>query len=120
MKLTPFGRKVRELRLQVGCRLREMAEFIGCTDAYLSAVEIGKKPIHDDLVSNAIRFFASKNIDASILRSAADQSRGSINVEELNYDERGILAAFARRFPGSSEQDRVKMLTKLNQLFEDA
>jgi len=41
--MTPFGRKVRELRAARGVTMKEMAEALRVTPAYLSALEHGKR-----------------------------------------------------------------------------
>lgn len=41
--MTPFGRRVRDLRAQRGITLAEMAEGLGVTPAYLSALEHGRR-----------------------------------------------------------------------------
>lgn len=42
--MTPFGRKLREMREARGVTLSEMAEAIGVSAAYLSALEHGRRP----------------------------------------------------------------------------
>jgi transcriptional regulator with XRE-family HTH domain len=41
--MTPFGDKMRKLRAERGVTLKEMAEAIGVSAAYLSALEHGKR-----------------------------------------------------------------------------
>lgn len=41
--MTPFGRRVRELRAARGVTLAQMAQALGVTPAYLSALEHGKR-----------------------------------------------------------------------------
>ena len=41
--MTPFGRKLRELRAERGVTLKAMAEAIGVSPAYLSALEQGRR-----------------------------------------------------------------------------
>lgn len=41
--MTPFGQKLRELRRSRGITQRELAEAIGVTPAYLSALEHGQR-----------------------------------------------------------------------------
>lgn len=118
MKLTPFGLRVRQLRLELGLKLKEMADALGNTSAYLSAVETGKKPANEEIVERSIQFFANYDVDASDLRAKADESREAVNVEGLGSDERGAIAAFARQLPGRSQTERKEMLEKLKALME--
>jgi transcriptional regulator with XRE-family HTH domain len=41
--VTPFGERMRKLRAERGVTLKEMAEGIGVSSAYLSALEHGKR-----------------------------------------------------------------------------
>lgn len=41
--MTPFGDRMRKLRAERGVTLKEMAEAIGVSSAYLSALEHGKR-----------------------------------------------------------------------------
>ena len=42
--MTPFGRRLRELRTARGATLCDMAEALGVSAAYLSALETGRRP----------------------------------------------------------------------------
>lgn len=121
MNLTPFGQKVRELRIQARVRLNVMAEAIGYSEAYLSAVETGRKPINDELLEKTIDYFMnlSTPFNPQELERAADESKKSINVESLEDLERGVLGAFARKLPGASEEARAEILNRLSKVLED-
>lgn len=41
--MTPFGKRMRELRTKRGVTLRAMADAVGVSPAYLSALELGKR-----------------------------------------------------------------------------
>jgi transcriptional regulator with XRE-family HTH domain len=41
--MTPFGDRMRKLRMERGVTLKDMAEAIGVSSAYLSALEHGKR-----------------------------------------------------------------------------
>ena len=41
--MTPFGDRMRKLRSERGITLKEMAEALGVSSAYLSALEHGKR-----------------------------------------------------------------------------
>lgn len=41
--MTPFGDRMRKLRIERGVTLKEMAEALGVSSAYLSALEHGKR-----------------------------------------------------------------------------
>lgn len=72
-------------RLKHRIRQNVMAPAIGLSVQYLSAVETGRKPVHDELLEASIKFFQQidAGFDADALRAAADQSRRQVSVEAL-------------------------------------
>jgi transcriptional regulator with XRE-family HTH domain len=56
--MTPFGAKLRDLRRQRGITMKKMAEAIGVTPAYLSALEHGHRGLPSwYLVQRIIAYF---------------------------------------------------------------
>lgn len=120
MKLTPFGLCVRKLRLEANCRLKDMAEALGCSSAYLSAIEVGKRPVTEEISSKAIQFFEERGIHAKTqIIESADRSRHTLDMDSLLGDERGVLAAFARRMPEADHDRRSEMLRKLQDILHE-
>lgn len=120
MKLTPFGLCVRKLRLEAGCRLKDMADYLGCSSAYLSAIEVGKRPVSEEITNKTIQFFEGRGIHAhQQISEAADKSQQSLNMDSLLGDERGVLAAFARRMPDADQGKRAEMLRKLQDILNE-
>lgn len=80
--MTPFGRRVRDLRAQRGVTLTEMARAIGVTPTYLSALETGKrgKPTWA-LTQRIIAYFNVIWDEAEALRALADLSDPRVVVD---------------------------------------
>lgn len=100
MKLSAFGLCVRKMRLELGLKLREMAEALGVSSPYLSSIELGEKTLTAKVADQAIAYFRSKNVSSeqlAELRQACDQSMKSVPVSMLQADDRNLVAAFARR-----------------------
>lgn len=99
MKLSPFGLCVRKLRLEIGTTLKNMADALGVSSAYLSAVELGEKPLTQKLIEETVTYF-EPHVNAEMLdeiRSAGAETMVSIPVGGLPGRDRGLVAAFARR-----------------------
>lgn len=98
--LTPFGMEVRKLRIETGTKLKELAEHLKVSSAYLSSVESGKKDLPEHIVKGVIRFFDLKAPAARQLRELADQSRQAIRLDlrRSSTPARELAAVFARRF----------------------
>lgn len=99
MKLTPFGLCVRKIRLELGLTLKEMATAVSVSSAYLSSVELGEKALNNNLIEDVSRYLQDRITLEQLdeLRGAAAQSIKMVPVSNLSADERGLVAAFARR-----------------------
>lgn len=100
MKLTPFGRTARTLRMDFDVALKEMAEAMNISSAYLSSIEHGDKKLTDAHVQSAIAFFESKGATAlqlSCLRDDGERSKDVLITNSLTGDAKTLVAAFARR-----------------------
>lgn len=80
--MTPFGRRVRDLRAARGVTLTQMAEAIGVTPTYLSALENGKrgKPTWA-LVQRVIAYFNVIWDEAEDLQRLAELSHPRVTVD---------------------------------------
>lgn len=99
MKLTPFGLAVREIRLRLGLTLKDMAEFLRTSSAYVSAIEFGEKTLTAKHLDLTVQYFRGKVEEAELskIREAGLASMKSIPIEGLNMDSKQLVAAFARR-----------------------
>lgn len=80
--MTPFGRKVRELRDQRGISLRQMATDLEVTPAYLSALEHGhRSPPNWALVQRIIAYFELIWDDADELEEVARNSHPRVVID---------------------------------------
>lgn len=101
--LTEFGAQVRKYRIDVNVTLKTMAEELGVSSAFLSAVEMGRKNLTTDIVEKSVAFFDKRDIDASDLRTLASRSVKRLDLETFDDKSREMVLAFARRFPTLSE-----------------
>ncbi len=92
--MTPFGRRVRALRQQRGMTLAEMAEGLGVTPAYLSALEHGKRgrPTFT-LIQGAIHLLGVIWDEADELIRLADLSHPRVTVDTAGLDPEATLFA---------------------------
>lgn len=61
MKLTPFGKCIRKLRIDKGVTMRDMSIEFGKSSAYLSAMELGKKAVTYKHLENCIEYMGELN-----------------------------------------------------------
>jgi transcriptional regulator with XRE-family HTH domain len=110
--VTPFGEKVRALRAERGIALKDMAEEIGVTPTYLSALEHGRrgKPTWD-MLQRIIQYFNVIWDDAEELQRLAMLSHPRVTIDTAGLPPSATL--FANRLQrciadlGSDELDAL-------------
>ncbi|HWI27418.1 MAG TPA: helix-turn-helix transcriptional regulator [Stellaceae bacterium] len=113
--MTPFGERLRQLRAERGISLKQMAEALGVSAAYLSALEHGRRgrPTHAIVVA----ICAQLNIiwdEADELHRLARLSHPRITVDTAGLSPAAtelanLLAERIRKLP----RDRVDLLLDL-------
>ena len=112
--LTEFGKILRKLRIECGELIKDMAEKLGCTASYLSAVEIGKRPIPIGWADKIASCYSLNKEEAKKLEKAAmlDVKSIKIDVSGFQEDKREAALLFARRFKDLDEES-VSSIRKL-------
>lgn len=108
MKLTEFGKFSRKLRIDNDEILKTMAEKLGVTSSYLSAVEMGKRNIPNTWEERIIRVYRLNEENRIKLRKAIEYSRKVIRVNIENYDnnEKDIILMLVRRMGSLNEKEK--------------
>lgn len=123
--MTPFGKEIRKLRIDADITMSEMAKGLGKLPSYLSAVEIGDKPLSDEFAKAMIGYlrelpyFRKHRLDEGHLFRLADRTRRTVNVQALQDRDREVVAAFARRLPSMSADKRANVNKKLEEWLSD-
>lgn len=115
--LTAFGRFCRKLRIDQGELLKDMAEKLGVTPSYLSAVEIGKRSIPKSWPELIKQKYSLSHDQFAELLEAVKLSQSSLKIDLTNYSEsdREIMLAFARQFSSLDDNAKQHIKTLLNQ-----
>ena len=114
--LTKFGKELRKIRLDRDELLKDMAQKLGITVAYLSAVENGKRKIPGSWLSILSREYQMCDEEVGRLQrlAYAERSQISIDVENAGDEEKDLVFSFARRFGDLSAEDRDEIQKILN------
>lgn len=117
--MTPFGRRVRELRAQKGITLAQMAQGLGVTPAYLSALEHGKRgrPTFT-LIQGTIHLLGVIWDEADALVRLADLSHPRVTVDTAGLDAEATL--FANRLAREIDALETDDLRRLAAVLDDA
>jgi transcriptional regulator with XRE-family HTH domain len=121
--VTPFGRRVRELRRERGLLLKDMAAHLGVSVAYLSALERGErgKPTWT-LLQGVLQYFRIIWDEADELLRLADLSDPKVRIDASGRDPDTVLFLnrLARELPALTDDDIAAMLAILDRAAERA
>ena len=114
--LTAFGKALRKYRIDNELLLKDMADAINVSVAFLSAVEIGKKRIPADLISKLKSVYTLNEETVKELVEAAAISNNEVRFVNLNRmelpDREGVLA-FAKNFENLGPDEKNKIISIL-------
>jgi transcriptional regulator with XRE-family HTH domain len=121
--VTPFGRRVRELRRERGLLLKDMAAHLGVSVAYLSALERGErgKPTWT-LLQGVLQYFRIIWDEADELLRLADLSEPKVRIDASGCDPDTVLFLnrLARELPALTDRDVAALLAVLDKAAERA
>lgn len=114
--ITQFGKVLRKLRIDHGEILKTMAQKLGITSSYLSAIECGKRNIPANLINELTSIYNLSEYEQQELLEARDKSIGSIEIElsASNGRKRDLALQFARSFDDMDDETAEQMLRFLN------
>lgn len=97
--LTQFGKECRKIRIDCGEILRDMADKLNVTSAYLSAVETGKRNVPEQWPDVIAQLYGLNEAEKEELRKKAINSQTSIRLEvnKMEDNQRDLAVAFARK-----------------------
>lgn len=116
MKLTPFGQVSRKLRIDYQMTLKDMAEKLGTSSAYVSAIEVGKKVLTENIINKYIEILCKNKEEIENMRKAADETISSVNINlnNIDGDSRGLVVQFSRKINSLSSSEKAKIIKILN------
>jgi len=116
--VTSFGKTLRKLRIDRGEIIKDMADSLGHTASYLSAVETGKRPIPDGWVERIVDIYSLDAESAQELKAAAMSEVKSVKIDINDFMgiKRETAILFAREFSDVDDitVERIRKLLKAN------
>ena len=114
--VTNYGKILRKLRIDFDELLKDMAEKVEVSSAYLSAVENGNKSPSENLTNAIIEKYNMDEQSENELRMASKEdvysSTIQINLKGRDVEQKNVALSFARKFDSLNEQD-IKALWKI-------
>lgn len=119
--ITSLGKFLRKLRIDKSEILRTMAQTLGVSSAFLSAVENGKKKMPDTWFSKLQENYNLSSKQMEELKQAVIESGDTVelNIRNASEENRRLAVSFARRFDSLDEETSKKLFSILNKHGED-
>lgn len=112
--LTEFGKELKKIRIDNDQVLKDMANSLGITASYLSAIEHGKREIPTDMINKLVKQYVLDSNTIKKLESAASNTQRvfkcNFNIENTN--QLNVVNAFAREYK-SLTNDKMKRILKI-------
>lgn len=114
MKHTKFGKKIRDLRVDMELTQGDLAHELDLKLSYYSAVEVGRKAPSPKFVNKISTFYSlSKKEDNKLQKLASDAiDQVRISFAGRSLDSQTLALSFARRFD-DLDDDTIKKLSKI-------
>lgn len=114
------GRFLRKLRIDKGEVLHDMAQKMGCSTAFISALELGKRQVTRDFRDRLCETYALSQEQCAEFDDAISLAKDKIEIglRGLNQNSRDMLLAFARKMQTLNDEESSKLLEYLTQRIE--
>ena len=119
--ITSVGKFLRKLRIDSGEILRDMAEKLGVSSAFLSAVENGKKKVPETWLPKLKNAYSLNSQQMDELKNCIAESGDTVelNVRNASAANRRLAISFARQFDTLDEKTAKKLFDILKNHKED-
>ncbi len=112
---TVFGKELRKLRIDKEENIHTMAQKLGISISYLSAIEAGSRNIPSDMVDKIIEIYELNKERSEILRQAEAESSKEIGIDlsTVSAEQRKLVFALSRKLNDISDEECLDILKKL-------
>jgi HTH-type transcriptional regulator, competence development regulator len=113
--VTEVGRFLRKLRIDSNEVLYDMAKKLGCTSAFISSLELGKRPVPLEFQRKVVEVYSLNAVQQEEFQKVVEQSLHNVTIplDDLGDSSKKLALVFARRLKTMGEKDAEKMLKYL-------
>lgn len=122
--LTEFGITIRKIRLDKGEILKTMADRLGVSSAFLSAVENGKKNIPEKWLDKIVEFYQLGDEKKNELEKAYINTQKTVarvnteNMKNISSIKKQTAFVFARSFDSLPDETAEQILSILKKNYK--
>ena len=114
--VTKFGKLLRKIRIDHGEILKNMADRLGVSPSFLSAVEVGRKNAPSgwsDIIADSYQLSAEQRQELKLAEQEAVTSV-KIDFSKAEHIQRTAAFVFAREFGSMSDETAKQVIQLLN------
>ncbi len=113
---TTYGKVLRRIRIDRDELLKNMAEKLKMTSAYLSSIENGKRQIPNNMTRSIVDIYELDKHQMDELYNAEAHVRTNIdiNLEEASSSQKATVLALARQFENLTDEQLKDIQVILN------
>ena len=115
MPLTPFGKEVRKYRIDRDMLLKDLADALGVTPTFVSAVEAGRKPVPPAWPERISDVLGLDMIQRKALENAAAKSAREVRISlaaGAGDLDRSVAAMLGRSF-GELDDEQLRDISEI-------
>ena len=114
--VTALGKQLRIFRIKNGELLKDMAQKLNVTPAYLSSIENGKRAPTKSLISQLFKEYDLTQDEKQTIINAYFESidEVQISINQIPADKKELGLIFARRFDSLSKEQINQIINILN------
>lgn len=114
--LSEFGIALRKVRLERHLLLKDMADALGVSSAFLSSVESGKRKIPKDWIEKISSIYNLHPDEHEALERASAMSMSEIRIHTQNASikQKDLAFSFAKALDSLSDEDVERIMNAIN------
>ena len=114
--LNEFGRCIRKIRLDRQLLLKDMAEDLKVTSAFLSSVEMGKRKVPKGWVDQIAMIYSLSDEEKTNLQQASELSaqQVKISIAQATTKQKELAFSFAKALDGLTDDDVERIMNAIN------
>lgn len=114
--LNEFGIAIRKVRLDRQLLLKNMADDLGVTSAFLSSVETGKRRVPNGWVEKIAELYALSEEERDNLQQASNMSVQNLKipVAQATTKQKELAFSFAKALDGLTDEDVERIMNAIN------
>lgn len=120
MSYTKFGENFKILRIKNKEVLADAKEFLGCSTAFISAVECGKKQVPEDWFEKIVKHYDLSYEEQQELKESIEETKKSVKIDLSNASafHKTIALQFQRSFDDLDDEQMREIQKVLEESFK--